>query len=194
MPRFNEAFLFLARGGDLAERGVRENELARTVYIPAPDTDTAAVTAAELLPDGLDLIELYGLGPPAAAKVLAATRGEVPVGLVGLEDHEVVRHRAVITPAPGADPAIDRYVHQGLGSQVTIVSVPDPAAVPATAGALVTEGVDRIDLCGGLGPVPAAAAIEAVGDRVPVGVVMFGFESLAAVADYRVRFERALAD
>lgn len=193
MALFNEAFLFLAEGADPTDRGVRENALARTLFIPTSDAATAASTAAALQADGLDLLELYGLGPTAAAEVLAATHGQVPVGLVGIEDREAVHNRAVITPAPDADPATDWYVHESRSGRMIIVSVPDPDTVPATAVALVDEGVERIDLCGGLGPVPAAAAIEAVGDRASVGAVMFGFESLPGVADYRVRFENALA-
>lgn len=76
---------------------------------------------------------------------------------------------------------------------MTIVSVPDPAEVPTVAARLAGEGVEHIDLCGGLGPVPAAAAVDAVAGRASVAAVMFGFESLPLVADYRARFERAAA-
>jgi Family of unknown function (DUF6506) len=95
--------------------------------------------------------------------------------------------------AIGADPTVDRYVFEQPHGRVTLVAVPEPAAVPATAVQLADGGAERIEICGGLGPVPAAAATEALGERVPVGAVMFGFESLPAVADYRARFERALA-
>jgi hypothetical protein len=189
---FHEAFIFQADGSELAEWGVRENDLVRTDFVPVPDADAAARAAAELVTGGLDLLELYGFGPVAAAKALDVTRGEVPVGLVGVEDRQVVRSRAVISPSPGADPAVDRYVHEGRGGRMTVVSVPGPQAVPATAVELVEEGVERIDMCGGLGPVPAAAAIEAVGERVCIGAVMFGFESLPGVAAYRARFEQAM--
>ncbi|MQA81950.1 MAG: hypothetical protein GEV10_26345 [Streptosporangiales bacterium] len=194
MATFDEAFLFLTPpGADPAEQGVRENDLARSVFVPVSTDDEAAATAARLASTGLDLVELYGFGPRAAAKVWQATGGEVPVGVVGIEDPEPVTVRAVITPSPGADPAVDRYVHEHAGHRMTIISVPDPQAVPETALRLVEEGVERIDLCGGLGLLPAAATLEAVAGRAVVGTVMFGFESLPAVAAYRERFEQALA-
>ena len=193
MARFNEAFIFRAAGADPDKRGVREHQLARTQFIAATDAAGAAAIATALAKDGLDLLELYGFGPTAAAQVLAATRGAVPVGLVGVEERDIPTHRAVISPSPNADPARDRYVHEHTGSRMTIVSVPGPEAVPEVAVTLVEEAVERIDVCGGLGPVPAAAAIDAVGNRATVGTVMFGFESLPGVADYRARFEQALA-
>lgn len=58
---------------------------------------------------------------------------------------------AVITPTPGGDPTKDRYVHEGPAVRMTIVSVTGLEMVPATAVALVDDGVERIDICGGLG-------------------------------------------
>lgn len=194
MATFTEAFLFLTPpGADPDDLGTRETDLARTVFVPVSTDDEAAAAAARLASEGLDLVELYGFGTRAAAKVWHATGGEVPVGVVGVEDSEPVANRAVITPSPGADPAVDRYVHEHAGHRMTIVSVPDPGAVPETAVRLVEEGVERIDLCGGLGVLPAAATLDAVAGRVVVGSVMFGFESLPAVAAYRERFEQALS-
>jgi 6-phosphofructokinase len=194
MTQFKEAFIFLADGADSAERTYRETALNRTALVPVPDADTAAAVAAELHRDGLDLIELYGgFGPKAAAAVLAATGSEVPVGVVGVEEGDPARERAVIFLAPDADPAKDRYVHEHAGGRITIVAVPSAEAVPAAAEQLVREGVERLVICGGLGVLPAAAAIEAVGDRAQVGAVMFGFESLPGVASYRARFEEAAA-
>ena len=69
----------------------------------------------------------------------------------------------------------------------TVASVDD---APAAAAKLVAEGAERIELCGGMGPVPAAAVRAAV--DVPVTTVLFGFESLPSAAAYRARFEAAL--
>jgi len=74
-----------------------------------------------------------------------------------------------------------------------IVAAPEPAAVPAIAVPLVDEGAERLELCGGLGVVPAAATIAAVAGRARVVPVLFGFGSLPLVARYRSRFEDALA-
>lgn len=41
---------------------------------------------------------------------------------------------------------------------------------------------------GGMGPVPHAAALAAVGDRATVGAIMYGFESLPSIAAYRAGF------
>jgi Family of unknown function (DUF6506) len=191
MTQFKEALIFLAEGTDPADRSYRETALTRTAVVPVPDAETAAAVAAELGHDGLDLIELYGgFGPRAAAAVLAATGGQVPVGVVGVEEDAAVRERAVIWGGLGADPAKDRYVFAHGSGRITIVVVPGPEAVPAVAGQLVGEGVERLEICGGLG---AAAAIEAVGDRARVAAVGFGFESLPGAASYRARFEEAVA-
>jgi Family of unknown function (DUF6506) len=194
MTQFKEAFIVLVEGSDPADRLYRETALTRTALVPVPDAGTAAAVAAELRDDGLDLVELYGgFGPKAAAAVLAATEGQVPVGVVGVEEESPVRNRAVIFAAPGTDPAKDRYVFDHAGGRITMVAVPAAEAVPAAAEQLVREGVERLEICGGLGAGPAAAAIEAVGDRAGVGAVMFGFESLPGAASYRARFEEAVA-
>jgi Family of unknown function (DUF6506) len=194
VTQFQEAFIFLADGTDPADRTYRQTALSRTALVPVPDAETAAAVAAELHHDGLDLVELYGgFGPTAAAAVLTATGGQVPVGVVGVEEDTPVRNRAVIFLAPGADPAKDRHVFEHAGGRLTIAAVPSAEAVPAAAEQLVREGVERLEICGGLGAGPTAAAIEAVGDRAGVGAVMFGFESLPGVASYRARFEEAVA-
>lgn len=196
MDRFHAAFFFLVEGADGSDRTVREGELERSVLVPVPDSDTAAAVAAQLMAeDGLDLIELYGgLGPQAAAAVIDATGGQVPVGLVGVDGRRAAGDRAVIFASAGADPAQDRYVFGPPGSRTTIVFVPDPSVVPAIATQLVDDGTVAIEVCGGLGPVPAAAVMEAVEDDVQVGAVMFGFESIVGAADYRQRYEHAFAE
>jgi Family of unknown function (DUF6506) len=195
MADFNEAFIFLAEGADPAARTVRETEFTHTEIVPVPDAETAAAIAAEMHADrGLDLVELYGgFGATAAAAVIEATGGEVPVGLAGAEEDAGVRDRAAIFAAWGADPAKDRHVHEYNGGRITFVAVSSPEQVPAVAGELVDTGAERIEICGGLGTLPSAATIEAVGDRTTVRSIMFGFESLPSVAGYRARFEEAVA-
>ena len=194
MDRFHAAFFFLIEGADGADRTVREGELDRSVLVPVPDADTAAAVAAELMAEGgLDLIELYGgLGPVAAAAVIDATGGRVPVGLVGVEGPGTQGDRAVIFASAGADPTRDRYVFEQPGSRMTVVFVPDPSVVPAIATQLVDDGTVAIEVCGGLGPVPAAAVAQAVED-VHVGSVLFGFESIVGAASYRQRYEQSVA-
>lgn len=97
-------------------------------------------------------------------------------------------NHVIIYVKAGADPAKDRIVTEGAGSRTTLVAA-DPSLIVATAVRVVEDdGADRIELCGVMGPLPHAEVLQAVGDRVPVGAVMFGFESLAGVADYQARY------
>ncbi|GGP68089.1 DUF6506 family protein [Saccharothrix coeruleofusca] len=188
-------FAYLVPGADpTSQRVVREDALTRITLVPVPSAEAAAAVAAELLAsEGLDLIELYGgLGPKAAAKVLAVTGdGAVPVGLVGVEYPAPEGNIAAVFAASGADSATDRWVFEHEAGRVTVVVVPSTADVAPVARELVAEGVERIEVCGGMGPVPATEVMAATGDRVPVSAVLYGFESLPAVAAYRARFEAA---
>jgi hypothetical protein len=97
-------------------------------------------------------------------------------------------HNAIVLEAAGTDPALDRFEFRSGGHTTTIVLVPDPDAVPGAAADLAALGAETIELCGGLGPVPQAAAQAAVGDRARVGAVAFGFESLDGAAAYKAGF------
>jgi Family of unknown function (DUF6506) len=96
-------------------------------------------------------------------------------------------NNVVIFELDGADPSKDRIVTaHGQGS--TTVVAADPSAIVSTAVDEVDRGADQIELCGAMGPLWHARVREAVGDRVPVGAVMYGFESLTGVADYKRRY------
>src|SRR5688500_17306308 len=99
----------------------------------------------------------------------------------------MTNHNVIVYEAPDADPAVDRIVTEHDGSRTTLVAA-DPSAVVAAAVDAVAHGAHRTELRGGLGPVWQARVREAVGDRVPVGAVMFGFESLTGAADYKARY------
>ncbi|MQA85332.1 MAG: hypothetical protein GEV03_12075 [Streptosporangiales bacterium] len=96
-------------------------------------------------------------------------------------------NNVIVYVREGADPAVDRVVTEYGGSRTTLVGS-DPAASVTTAVEAADGGADRIELCGAHGPLLHARVREAVNDRVPVGAVMFGFESLTGVADYKARF------
>jgi len=188
------AFLYLAPGSDpTRDRSILEDDADRTTFVAVPDQDSAAQVALELVDHGVELVELYGgFGPTAAARVIEAVGRRVPVGSVGYQGpaapaDPVIDHRAVIYQAGSADQAVDRLVFQADGQQMTFVAVPFPAAAAPVAVELVDQGIQLIELCGGLGPVPAADVIEAIGGRVPVGVVQFGAESLAGASAYAAR-------
>jgi hypothetical protein len=95
--------------------------------------------------------------------------------------------RVIIYEKAGADPATDRIVTERAGSRTTLLAS-DPSKIVAAAVQAVDSGADQVELCGGLGPVWHAKVLDAVGDRVPVGAVMYGFESLTSVADYKARY------
>lgn len=96
---------------------------------------------------------------------------------------------AVIYGETGTDPATDRIVRERGDTRTTFVAMPEEALAGPIAVELVDEGVQSIELCGGMGPVPAARVIEAVGHRVPVGLVTFGVESAAGAAAFNTRSE-----
>lgn len=197
-PSFKAAFLYLAAGADPAvDRVVRDGRVERSTIVAVPDAAAAGRVAAELERDGLDLIELYGgLGQQGAAAVLDATGGRVPVGYVGYDadgsgagPEAGVRHRAIVYEETGADPAGERVVSEHGGVRTTVVAVPDAERVPPIAAQLVDEGAERVEICGALGPLPAARTVAAVGGRVPVGAVLFGAESLQLVAAFQAGFD-----
>jgi len=96
-------------------------------------------------------------------------------------------HHVIVYEVPGADPATHRIVTEHSDHRTTLVAA-DPSAIVAAAVDAADRGADRIELCGGLGPVWQARVRAAVGERVPVGAVMFGFESLAGAAHYQARY------
>ncbi|MFJ2741496.1 DUF6506 family protein [Streptomyces sp. NPDC087440] len=82
----------------------------------------------------------------------------------------------------GLDPDQDRSVIERDGFRAVLVGMADPAQAPAVAAALVDEGIQLIELCGGFGPVWTAKVIEATKSRVPVGSVGYGPESIDGMA------------
>ncbi|MGY1690753.1 DUF6506 family protein [Geodermatophilus sp. SYSU D01105] len=98
---------------------------------------------------------------------------------------------AYVYEHPGTDPALDRVVIDRSGQRTLLVPVPDAAVAAEVARALVDEGVELIELCGGFGLAAAAAVAGAVAGRVPVGHVTFAVDSVSGAASYS---ERSAAD
>jgi hypothetical protein len=88
---------------------------------------------------------------------------------------------------PDTDPAADRVVIDRAGQRTLLVPVPEASLAVDVARALVDEGVELIELCGGFGLAAAAAVVAAVGGRVPVGHVTFAVDSVAGAAAYSER-------
>jgi hypothetical protein len=87
--------------------------------------------------------------------------------------------------ANGADPTVDRLVLDRQGFRNVIVAAPDQSAAEEVAIELVDDGIQFIELCGIFGPVGTAKVIEATGEKVPIGSVNFGAESIDALAALR---------
>lgn len=67
-------------------------------------------------------------------------------------------------------------VHVTAGSHactLLTVGVPSTDVDPEVVEALIGEGVELIELCGAFGPDSAAAIIDVVDGRVPVGYVTY---------------------
>jgi hypothetical protein len=71
-----------------------------------------------------------------------------------------------------------RMVMQSETFTMIAVGVAQPEDGVAVATALVEEGVELLELCGGFGPVWTGKIIEAVGHLIPVGSVGYGPESI----------------
>jgi uncharacterized protein DUF6506 len=134
-----------------------------------------------------------------AVAVLTKAASQAPRGDGG-PDHwevrgldEMTTSWAYIYGQPGADPAADRFVIERDGQRTTLVPVPDESVAAQVAVELVDGGVELIELCGGFSMAQAAQVVEAVGGRVPVGWVTFGFESIIGAAAYKPRYETQYA-
>ena len=84
-----------------------------------------------------------------------------------------------IVTGRGLDPAKHRMVMQSDRFEMIAVGIDNPTAVPAVARALVDEGIELLELCGGFGPVWTARVIEAIGGKIAVGSVGYGPEAIA---------------
>ncbi len=80
---------------------------------------------------------------------------------------------AFIFVAPEGDPAQHRAWVKTPQVRLLAVAVKDYADAAPLARQLVAEGIQAVELCGGFGHRGAALIAEAVGDKVPVGVVRF---------------------
>lgn len=91
---------------------------------------------------------------------------------------------AFIFELPEMDSTVDRMVVERDDVRTVIVGVPEPAAVVAVAVALVEEGAQFIELCGGFDPIWPGRVMEATGGRVPVGAVGYaGGASVTRLAE-----------
>ncbi|MFC1950427.1 DUF6506 family protein [Chloroflexota bacterium] len=85
---------------------------------------------------------------------------------------------------PDADSRRHRAVVETSTLSWIIVGVKDFDDGVNIAKSLVKEGIQAIELCGGWGSVGCAKIFEAVGDKIPVGAVSFGIESVGKFTEW----------
>jgi hypothetical protein len=88
---------------------------------------------------------------------------------------------AFIYTADGSEPEGTITTVDNGACKTVLVGVPDVAAGVRVAPGLVDDGAQLLELCGGFGPVGTAAVLEAIGNRIPVGSVGYGPESVDGV-------------
>lgn len=98
-------------------------------------------------------------------------------------------HYAMIYESPYAKAEGESVVIDTGSGKVTIVTVPDTAKTIPWARKLVDQGIERIELCGGMSPTWRDKVAAAVKNAVPVSSVTFGFESLKLAAAYSAKFD-----
>lgn len=200
----DEAYLVATGAAGTVERIDRERPGQRRPIVFVPDESAAPAVAADLVAEGIELIELYGgFGPTSAAAVSAAVGGRVPVGFVAFGMESLVAaaaaHRARRSGTPTHWGLLDDgtaggpLVREAGLHRWTAIELSDPAEAPRAAVELVRAGVELIEMPGGFETTTVADVIAAVERRVPVGVVTFGVEALDGAAAYSSRVEARFA-
>ncbi|MEQ3553635.1 DUF6506 family protein [Pseudonocardia nematodicida] len=146
--------------------------------------DRVAAVAAEETARGAGRVELCGaLGPVPHAAVRRAVgdRAEVGAVMYGFESLEATTsfkqrfaageqlRAAFLIAAPAGTPGGDRVEVAGT----TVATIGDPAQAARLARELAAEGVELFELHGAPAPEAAAAVIDAVGERVAVGLALY---------------------
>jgi hypothetical protein len=83
-----------------------------------------------------------------------------------------------IVTGRGLDPSVHRQEMTSGAFTMITVGVSRPEQGVAVAQALVAEGIQLLELCGGFGPLWTARVLEAIEHRIPVGSVAYGPESI----------------
>jgi predicted polyphosphate/ATP-dependent NAD kinase len=92
----------------------------------------------------------------------------------------LIKFGFIVTGA-GLDPAIHRQVMSSGTFEMVSVGVSTPAEAIPIAREMVASGVQLLELCGGFGPLWTAKVLEAIEQRIPVGAVGYGPESIDAM-------------
>ncbi|ANZ42980.1 hypothetical protein BBK82_23725 [Lentzea guizhouensis] len=95
-----------------------------------------------------------------------------------------MRRSATIYHDPDADPARKRVVREHGDGWTVVVGAP-LERMAEVAEQLVGDGAQVVEICGGAELTAAAAVRARLGDRVPVSLVSWPFESLEGAAAYK---------
>jgi hypothetical protein len=182
----HKAIIYEGHGADPARhRLVRHSPSGRMDIVAIGDPALAPSVARELARDGARLIEMCGaVSPIWRAKVSAAVDGMAVVSSVtyGVESLILgaVAAKGFINGNPprevhfileaGSNPTTDRFELAFPPQHATFIPVPDEISAADIAAGLAASGTGLIELFGGFSDAGAAAVIEAVACRVPVGI------------------------
>ena len=83
-----------------------------------------------------------------------------------------------IVTGSGLDPTRHKMRMASDSFEMIAVGVSEASQGVDVATAMVADGVQLIELCGGFGPVGTARILDAIGTAVPVGSVGYGPESI----------------
>lgn len=92
-----------------------------------------------------------------------------------------LRKFGFIVTGDGLDPTTHRMEMRSASFTMVAAGVADAAGAPDAARAMVSEGFELIELCGGFGPLGTAEVLRAIDRAVPVGSVGCGPESIDAM-------------
>lgn len=92
--------------------------------------------------------------------------------------HMALTKFGFIVTGKGLDATRNRMQMRSEHFEMIAIGVTKPEEGIAAARALVAEGVQLLELCGGFGPIWTAKILEAIGGRIPVGSVAYGPESI----------------
>jgi predicted polyphosphate/ATP-dependent NAD kinase len=90
-------------------------------------------------------------------------------------------HWAFIYTAPGLPTEGNTQIVESPRCRTILLGVPTVDAGVKLAARLVDDGAQLLELCGGFGPVGTARVLAAIDNRVPVGAVGYGPESVTGV-------------
>jgi 2-keto-3-deoxy-6-phosphogluconate aldolase len=89
-----------------------------------------------------------------------------------------LRRFGFIVKGAGYDPAVHTVTLASPAITTIMVGVATPEQALPVAKAMVADGVQLLELCGGFGPIWTAKVIAAIEAKIPVGSVGYGPESI----------------